>query len=35
MDQAELLTEGIRQFERWRATRTPADLQSAIALFGR
>jgi hypothetical protein len=35
MDPAALLAEGIEHFERWQATRSPADLDSAIATFTR
>jgi len=31
MDQGRLFADGIKQFERWRASRSPADLESAIA----
>ena len=31
MDQARAFAEGIRQFERWRSTRSPADLEAAVA----
>lgn len=33
VDQGRLLADAIEQFKRWRATRSPADLESAIALF--
>jgi tetratricopeptide (TPR) repeat protein len=31
VDQGRLFADGIKQFERWRSTRAPADLESAIA----
>ena len=31
MDQGRVFADGIREFERWRSTRSPADLESAIA----
>ena len=31
VDQGRLFADGVKQFERWRSTRAPADLESAIA----